>query len=419
MLGAIQGIEKLKWQLEFLETVHPEALKAALSVVDKSTIDDVFSTEVNILVEFLDNVCGELPYRTDSVTHTVAEEIRTLSKMINEEVTSAGGFRKVSQAWFKDEGTMRVQLFDVVEAQKVAISIAGSGAIAERLAQTGPWRQIGFDAGILDRLQDLKGKTPNFEEVIDSVMDAVSLAIRYKRPVALTPILVVGEAGIGKTFFTDQLSQCLGVPLNRIAVDNLQIASDLSGQTHSYSKSSPGPIFRVLTENDCISPLIVLDELDKAPINWGYGDPLGPLHNLLEPVSAKVFKDAAFPIQINASHIIWVATANSVSRIPSTILSRFEVCKVETPNKDQFGAILREIFTEIENNYPGLTIASDVSEILNGKTPREQRQVLQRAVARAIRLGDDCVGAWHLREVMGQEKRRPQVELLKEPTGYL
>ena len=38
-------------------------------------------------------------------------------------------------------------------------------------------------------------------------------------------------------------------------------------------------------------PLIVLDEIDKANGNFAYGDPLGPLHNLLEPESAKLFED--------------------------------------------------------------------------------------------------------------------------------
>lgn len=419
MLGVISGIEKFKWQLEFLTAVHPEAVKAALEVVEKPTVDDVFSTDVNILIEYLSNLYGELPYRTDPVVHAIAEQIRVLSNLIKDEVTSAGGFQKVSKTWFRDEGTGKVQLFDLIEARKVAISIPDTRAIAERLVESDPWKKFAFDAEVLDCLEALKERTPNFTKVIDTIMDVVNLANRFHRPINMTPILIVGEPGIGKSHFTDQLSQCLGVPLNRIAVDNIQVASDLSGQTHNYGKSSPGPIFRVLTENDHISPLIVLDELDKAPINWGYGDPLGPLHNLLEPVSAKVFKDAAFPLQIDASHVIWVATANSVQRIPSTILSRFEVCKVETPNKDQFGAILREIYAEIESNYPGLTIASDVSEILNGKTPREQRQLLQRAVARAIRLGDDTVNDWHVKEVMGQRTPRARLRVVREPTGYL
>jgi ATP-dependent Lon protease len=34
------------------------------------------------------------------------------------------------------------------------------------------------------------------------------------------------------------------------------------------------------------------------------------LHDLLEQVSAREFKDASVPIPIDASHVIWIATAN-------------------------------------------------------------------------------------------------------------
>lgn len=419
MSDIINRIKKLKWQLEFLDKVHPEAVKGALEVAGKLTVDDVFLTDTATIVEFLDNIYGELPYRTDPVVHAVAEELKSLSNSIKEEVASASAFQKVSQAWFRDEGTTRVKVFDLAEARRAALSIAGSAAIAERLAESGPWRKIGFDDGILDRLEVLTEKTPNFADVIDCIMDAVTLSIRYNRPIRVIPILMVGEPGIGKSFFTDQLSLCLSVPLTRIAVDNLQIGADLAGMSFAYSKSSPGEVFRVLIENDHISPIIILDELDKVPANWGYGDPLAPLHNLLEPVSAKVFKDASFPSPIDASHVIWIATANNLASIPSTIKSRFEVIKVSPPSADQFDAILRELCFELENEYPGISINNDVIKLLFGKTPREQRQLLQRAVARAIRLGDNCVRAWHVREVMGHGKSRPRLEVVREPSGYL
>ncbi len=418
MLGAIQGIKKLKWQLQFLETEYPEAVKAALMGVEKSIIDDVFLADTATLVEFLDNVDGELPYRTDPFTHSISEQIRVLSNSLKNEVTSDGGFQKIAEAWFGNDGVAGVRLFDMAEARKVATSIAGSGAIAERLAESGPWRRTGFDDGILNRLELLKGKTPNFSEVIDCIMDAVTLAVRYNRPIRITPIVMVGEAGIGKSFFTDQLSQVMGVPLTRIAVDNLQIASDLAGMSFAYAKSSPGAVFRVLTEESHISPLVILDELDKVPLNWGYGDPLGPLHNLLEPVSAKVFKDGSFPVPIEASHVIWIATANSLAPIPSTILSRFEVYKVGKPSTDQFDTILSEICRELENQYPGVSIKDEVNKVLHGKTPREQRQLLQRAIARAIRLGDDCVSDWHVNEVMGHGKPRRRLRVVRG-SGYL
>ena len=418
MLGVIKGTENLKWQLEFLWTAHPDAMENALHVVGMCRVEDVFSSDTSTLVEFLDNVCGELPYRTDPVVRIVAEQIRTLANEIKDEVNTAADFDMITKAWLTTRDN-EVLLFQLVDAQKISISVAATESIAERLAANGPLRHFGFDSGTLGRLEQLKAKTPNFVEVIDCIQDAVSLATRYNRPIRVIPILMVGEPGIGKSYFTDQLSQIMGIPLTRIAIDNLQIGSDIAGMSYAYSKSSPGSVFRVLTENDHASPLVILDELDKAPLNWGYGDPLGPLHNLLEPVSAKVFKDASFPVSIDASNVIWIATANELARIPITIRSRFEVFKVDVPSADQFDAILGEICQEFRLKYPKVSFDEGIVDVLRGMTPREQRKILDRAVARASRAGEDRVTARHVREVLGHEEPRPKLGIVKEPTGYL
>ena len=71
----------------------------------------------------------------------------------------------------------------------------------------------------------------------------------------------------------------------------------------------------MLSEQNHISPLVILDELDKAEVSYR-GDPLNPLHNLLEPVSAREFRDESISMPIDASHVIWIATANYLGKIP-------------------------------------------------------------------------------------------------------
>ena len=65
---------------------------------------------------------------------------------------------------------------------------------------------------------------------------------------------------------------------------------------------------------------MILDEIDKAGASL-HGDTLSPLHNLLEPVSAKQLSDGSIGLQIDASRVIWIATANDLFRIPRTLLS--------------------------------------------------------------------------------------------------
>lgn len=90
---------------------------------------------------------------------------------------------------------------------------------------------------------------------------------------------------------------------------------------------------------------------------------------------------------------------------------------MDVPSADQFDAILGEICQELSLKYPKVSFDEGIFTALSGMTPREQRKILDRAVARAIRLGDGHVNGRHLKQVMGCEE--PKVELVQEPNGYL
>lgn len=163
--------------------------------------------------------------------------------------------------------------------------------VVRQLSKSGPYRRYTFDQQAIKSLSELKETSPNFAEVTDRVIDAVNLATAYSKPIRITPILLAGQPGIGKSHYTQQLSRCLGVPIKIVAVDNLQEGSDLEGSSFVYFNSQPGEVFRVLAGQDHLSPLVILDELDKANFSFS-GDTLSPLHNLLEPVSAKQFSES-------------------------------------------------------------------------------------------------------------------------------
>nr|WP_276978220.1 AAA family ATPase [Ferrimicrobium acidiphilum] len=286
------------------------------------------------------------------------------------------------------------------------------------LVKTGPYRKYTFEQDVLEKLSELRSTVPNFTNVTDRVIDAVNLAMRYHKPIQITPILLAGEPGIGKSHYTAELSKCLGVPLARVAIDNLQVGAALAGSSYIYSNSESGEVFKVLSEQCHISPLVVLDEIDKAQASSHEGDPLSPLHNLLEPVSAREFRDASVPIPIDASHVIWVATANYLERIPSAIKSRFEIFEAGEQSEETKKLILRSICKELQMEYAGIEFSEEVLGILVDKTPREQHQLLQRALARTVRLDETVVALEHLIAVFPGIKL-PEVVKVKRCLGYL
>jgi len=128
-----------------------------------------------------------------------------------------------------------------------------------------------------------------------------------------------------------------------VAADNLQVGAGLAGSYYIYVNTEPGVVFKVLSEQNHISPLVILDELDKAEVSY-YGDPLSPLHNLLEPVSAREFKDARVSMPFDSSHVIWLATANYLGKITPTMRSRFEVFEIPLQSpENEFAGIQTQL----------------------------------------------------------------------------
>jgi ATP-dependent Lon protease len=57
-----------------------------------------------------------------------------------------------------------------------------------------------------DMIDGLYDSCPNFREVIDDLKKYVALSVAGNEPMSFTPILLLGEPGIGKTHFARELA---------------------------------------------------------------------------------------------------------------------------------------------------------------------------------------------------------------------
>ncbi len=245
-----------------------------------------------------------------------------------------------------------------------------------------------------DVLDPLYERCPNFTEVVDELRKSLALALSGNEPVHFTPILLLGEPGIGKTHFARQLAGVLGTGYEFVSMSSLTAGWILSGTSSQWSNAKAGKVATALIDGDYANPLMVLDEVDKAGGDSRY-DPMGALYGLLEHDTARSFRDEFIDIDIDASSMLWIATANDESSLPEPILNRMNVYEVPRPDAAQARTIAAHLYAEIitEHSWGFAPEPSDaVLDKLVGLPPRDMRKQLLSALGNAKLAGRDVVG---------------------------
>jgi len=254
----------------------------------------------------------------------------------------------------------------------------------DRMRELGGSRYIikPSSASAVDALYDA---SPNFNEVVDDLRKYLALALSGNEAVQFTPMLLLGEPGLGKTYFAKRLASALGTGFEFVSMSSLTAGWVLTGASAQWHNARPGKVAQTLIEGEYANPVVVLDEVDKAGGDARY-DPMGALYALLEQDTAAHFKDEFIDVDMDASHILWVATANDESAIPEPILNRMNVYAIERPDAEGSRRIALSVYREIldAHRWPfPPEPAESVVERLAAIPPRDMRKLLLDAFGTA------------------------------------
>ncbi len=263
-------------------------------------------------------------------------------------------------------------------------------ATYERMLEKGPERFQVKPSG-LPAMEHLYDELPNFGEVLDDLKRQLALCSDSRDGLEIAPMLLLGPPGIGKTHFARRVAQLLGTGMGFVSMSSLTAGWVLSGASSQWKGARPGKIFETLVDGAYANPVMVVDEIDKARAEHAY-DPLGALYALLEHDTAGCFTDEFAEVSIDASQMIWVATANDERSIPEPILNRMNVFELRTPDRDAARTIALRLYRGIRAEHDwGRRFDEQppeaVLERLSGLAPREMRRAWMTAFGNA-RLED-------------------------------
>lgn len=294
-------------------------------------------------------------------------------------------------------------VYDIREVQGAKERCQGRSADLEafydRMLDSGAERFITkpSSSAALDNLYE---DCPNFHEVLDDLSRYLGLALAGNGGINVMPILLLGDPGVGKTHFGKKLADTVGTEFEFISMNALSAGFVITGSSATWKGAKCGKVAERLVRGHYANPVVLLDEVEKAT-GSSQSDPMAALYQLLEPETSRNFRDEFIDVEIDASQIFWVMTANSIDGIPSPLLNRMAVYEIPAPTPEQAASIAQRIYNGLLRELKLAQFADKLSQPVLDKltaiSPRDMRKTLLDALGYAVAGKRDVVQAEDIR----------------------
>ena len=249
-----------------------------------------------------------------------------------------------------------------------------------------------------------------------------------------SPILCfVGPPGVGKTSLGKSIARAMDRQYIRMSLGGVRDESEIRGHRKTYIGAMPGRIVQNIRKAGTANPVFVLDEIDKLSGMNVQGDPSAAMLEVLDPEQNTTFYDNYLETNFDLSHVMFIATANTLSTIHPALIDRMEVIELSSYLIEEKISIAQRHLVSRQIADHGLK-AKDISfsdaiiqQIASDYTRESGVRLLEKQIAKMVRhrayqivSGDNvskAVKKEDLPEVLGVPLYKREKELKDCPVG--
>lgn len=190
--------------------------------------------------------------------------------------------------------------------------------------------------------RDLTAEFPHLTATIDRLLaDLVG-----REFVHFQPLVLVGPPGAGKSRLVRKLAESLRLNVWRTTAATSD-GGGLGGTDRRWSNTQAcHPILAIAAARHA-NPVVMVDEIDKAPIRNDHGRLWDVLLTMLEPETSRRFLDPSLQVECDLSHVSFIGTANSLDPLPAPLRDRMRAISVPEPTADDFDALLPLVVNDV------------------------------------------------------------------------
>lgn len=253
-----------------------------------------------------------------------------------------------------------------------------------------PWNEYTKDNLDLQRAKKILDRDHyGLDKIKDRILEYLAV-LKLKGDMKSPILCLYGPPGVGKTSLGKSIAKALGRQYTRMSLGGLHDEAEIRGHRKTYIGAMPGRIIQAIKKAKSSNPVFILDEVDKIGSDFR-GDPASALLEVLDPEQNNSFYDNYLELDYDLSHVMFIATVNSLDTIHPALRDRMEIIELTGYLIEEKTEIAKDYLIPKQREMHGLTskdfkIKKDVIEKVIEEYTRESGvRTLEKKIASLAR----------------------------------